>query len=119
MSLPLQIFEYCEGKKMVAEGAIDIKSVKTFVGEHDVSVVDCWAPWCAPCKSMFPVMDELAREMNVAIGKINVDEDQTIASSYLVMSIPTLLIFKKGELVDRVTGTMPKKEIKRKIETYI
>jgi len=104
---------------MVAEGAIDIKSVKTFVEEHDVSIVDCWAPWCAPCKSMFPVMDELAREMNVAIGKINVDEDQTIASLYYVMSIPTLLIFKNGELVDRVTGTMPKKEIKRKIETYI
>jgi thioredoxin len=104
---------------MVAEGAIDIKSVENFVGEHNVSVVDCWAPWCGPCKTMLPVIDELAREMNIAVGKINIDENHTITSSYMVMSVPTLLIFKNGELVDRITGTKPKNEIKRKIETYI
>ncbi len=104
---------------MVAERAMEIKSVENFVGEHPVSIVDCWAPWCTPCKTMLPVIDELAREMNVAFGKLNIDEDQSVTSSYMVMSIPTLLIFKNGQLVDRITGNIPKSEIKRKIETYI
>ena len=104
---------------MVAERAMEIKSVENFVGEHSLSIVDCWAPWCTPCRAMAPVIDELARDMNVAFGKLNIDEDQSVTSSYMVMSIPTLLIFKDGQLVDRITGNLPKSEIKRKIETYI
>ena len=115
----LQDTELLRGEKMVAERAIEIKSVENFVGEHSLSIVDCWAPWCTPCKAMLPVIDELAQEMNVAVGKVNIDENRAITSSYMVMSIPTLLIFKNGQLVDRITGSTSKNEIKRKIETYI
>ena len=74
-------------------------------------VVDCWAPWCGPCRMLSPVIDELARdyEGKIKFGKLNTDENQETAIKYGIQSIPTLLIFKDGKLADRKVGALPRK----------
>src|SRR4030042_1424031 len=73
-------------------------------------VVDCWAPWCGPCRMVGPILDELAKEMQgkIVFAKLNVDENPATSAKYQIMSIPTMLIFKNGNLVDRFVGAMPK-----------
>jgi thioredoxin 1 len=73
-------------------------------------MVDFWAPWCAPCRMVAPVLDELSLEFKdqITIAKLNVDENIQAASKYSVTSIPTLIIFKNGELVERTVGAGPK-----------
>lgn len=84
-------------------------------------VIDCWAPWCAPCRMMAPVIDELAREYagKILFGKLNVDENPRVPAEYQIMSIPTFLIFKNGILVERIIGAMPKKLLEQRVTTYI
>ncbi len=81
-------------------------------------VVDFWAVWCGPCRMIAPIIDELAGEYEgqVKVGKLNVDENQDVSSQYGVMSIPTLLVFKNGEPVERIVGFMPKRDLKQKID---
>lgn len=76
-------------------------------------LVDCWAPWCGPCRIIGPVMDQLAAESqgNYRITKLNVDENELTASRYQIASIPTMLIFKDGKLIDRLVGVQPKQAI--------
>ena len=90
------------------------------VKKYDMVVVDCWAPWCGPCRMIHPIIDELAKEKKgeIVFGKLNVDENQTTASKYNIMSIPSLLVFKNGELADVIVGAMPKEVLKPKIENY-
>lgn len=92
----------------------------THVKKYDTLVIDCWAPWCGPCRMVSPIIDDLAKEMQgkIAFGKLNVDENQSISQKYQIMSIPTLLVFKKGDLVDKIIGAMPKEMLKQKLETY-
>ncbi len=73
-------------------------------------LVDFWAEWCGPCKMMSPVVDEIADELSgkIKIGKVNVDEAQQLAIKHSVMSIPTLILFKKGEPVDQLVGAVTK-----------
>jgi len=80
-------------------------------------LVDAWAPWCAPCRMIAPVLDQLAAEANGAylIAKLNVDENPAIANQFRIQSIPTLLIFKNGKLMDRLIGVQPKQTIATKL----
>jgi len=83
------------------------------------TLVDFWAPWCGPCQMMGPIIEELAGEYDetkVKIGKINVDESQTMTGKYEVMSVPTFLMFKGGEVVDRMVGGVTKEKLKEMIE---
>ncbi|TDQ39177.1 thioredoxin [Aureibacillus halotolerans] len=76
-------------------------------------LVDFWATWCGPCKMIAPVLDELSEDLNgkVKIAKIDVDENQETAGQYGVMSIPTMLVFKNGEVVDKAVGYQPKEAL--------
>ena len=76
-------------------------------------IIDFWAEWCAPCKAIAPILDELAVELNekLLIGKVNLDENQDLAMKYSIRSIPTLLLFNEGNLIDTKVGLLPKSEI--------
>jgi thioredoxin len=76
-------------------------------------LLDCWAPWCGPCRMVGPIMEQLAAESNgrFRIAKLNVDENPRTAAQFQIQSIPTMLIFKHGELVDRIVGAQPKPAI--------
>ena len=92
-----------------------------FIKVNQKAVIDCWAEWCYPCKIISPVVEQLAKEYagQVAFGKLNVDENQATALDYNVMSIPTLLVFKNGELIDRVIGAMPKQMLDQKLKSIL
>jgi len=75
-------------------------------------LVDFWASWCGPCRMVSPLVDEIGEERtDIAVGKVNVDEQQELAAEYGVMSIPTLLVFKNGKLVKQSVGARPKQQI--------
>ena len=75
-------------------------------------LVDFWASWCGPCQMVLPIMDEIADERSdIKVCKINVDEQKELARQFRVMSIPTLAVFKNGEMVNRSTGAKPKEQI--------
>lgn len=84
-------------------------------------LVDFWASWCGPCKMLAPVIEELAVQYDgkVAVGKVDVDENQELAMKYGVMNIPTVLMLQKGNEVDRLVGLMPKERFVQMIELHI
>jgi thioredoxin 1 len=84
-------------------------------------VVDFWASWCGPCKMLGPVLEELAADFSgkLLVGKLNVDENRQTAGEYGVMSIPTLILFRDGKEVARVTGFRPKEELERFFNQYL
>ncbi|MCK4365584.1 MAG: thioredoxin [Thermoplasmatales archaeon] len=90
------------------------------VKKYDTIVIDCWASWCSPCLMVAPVIEELAKEMQgtVVFGKLNVDENPATSAKHHIMSIPTLLVFKNGNLIERLVGAYPKEELKKKLEPY-
>lgn len=85
--------------------------------ENEVSagtvLVDFWAPWCGPCRMIAPVLEEISNELGdkLKIGKLNVDENPSSAQKYGVMSIPTLIVFKDGQAVDKIIGFQPKEAL--------
>ncbi len=102
--------------------SVDEKSFETEVLKSSLPVlVDFWAEWCGPCKMLSPVVDELAQELNgkLKVVKVNVDDAQELAMQYSVMSIPTLLVFKNGEVVDQMVGAMPKQQLLNKLNPLI
>jgi len=84
-------------------------------------LVDFWAPWCGPCRMVSPVVEELAEGYDGQVGffKLNVDNAPRVASKYGIMSIPTLMLFKKGEPVDTIIGFRPKEELKKSLEAAL
>ncbi len=84
-------------------------------------LVDFWAEWCGPCRRVSPIVEEIADEYRgkCKVAKLNVDEGQKTASSYGVMSIPTLMIFKDGKVAEQIVGAVGKAEIKTKIEEHL
>jgi thioredoxin len=86
-----------------------------------VSLLDFWAPWCGPCKMQLPIVEELSEELKgtATIAKVNVDEEPELASQFGVMSIPTLILFKDGQPVDKLVGLQSKESLKAKIQNQL
>jgi len=108
-----------ESKEYPAEPVeVNDNDFKETIKEYPLVLVDFWAAWCGPCKMMEPVLDELAEEYqgDVVIGKMNVDKNQNIPSRFQVSSIPTMVLFKEGEVVDRMIGALGKEQLSQKIE---
>jgi len=106
----------------MAEVTLTDDNFKKEVLESDIPVlVDFWAEWCGPCQMIAPVIEEIAKEFEgkFKVGKLNVDENKQTAGNHNIMSIPALLIFKDGEVVDEMVGSMPKNEIVNHIKKFI
>jgi thioredoxin 1 len=102
--------------------AVQDASFKTEVLESSVPVlVDFWATWCAPCRAIAPALDELASQYKgrVKIAKVDVDESQQVAQQFGIRSIPTLLMFKGGKVVDQVVGAVPKAKLEDAIKKQL
>lgn len=84
-------------------------------------LVDFWAEWCGPCRMIGPVVEELSNELEgkAVIGKLNVDENPGVSGNFGIRSIPTLLIFKNGQMVDKIVGVVPKGQIAQKLEAQM
>lgn len=91
------------------------------IKSEKVALVDFWAEWCGPCRMIGPIVEELSKEYDgkAVIGKLNVDNYGEIAEQYGIRSIPTLLLFKGGQLVDRVVGAVPKQELVKRLEAQM
>ncbi len=113
---------YMEGEKQETPDKpleVNDANFEEIIIKHKNVAIDCWAPWCGPCLMIAPVIEELAKELKgkVVFGKLNVDENQRTATRFNIMSIPTILLFKDGKLVDRIIGAMPKEFIVEKLKS--
>ncbi len=103
--------------KHVTDASFDIDVLKA----GTPVLVDYWAEWCGPCKMIAPIVEELAGEYEgkLAVRKLDVDENGGIAARYSIMSIPTLGIFRAGQLIERIVGYMPKEQLKKRIDSVL
>ena len=113
----------CEKEKTVLNKPVEVTAA-TFeetVQNHPLVVVDCWATWCGPCHMVAPIIEELARDYagKVVFGKLNVDKNSATVIQYQIMSIPTLLVFKHGKLVDKIIGASPKQILEAQIARHL
>jgi len=99
----------------------DSNFVEEVVNYNGITVVDFWAAWCGPCKMLAPIFEELDAELGdkIKFGKVNVDDNPSIANQFKIANIPTILVFKNGNVVDTLVGFRPKQELKTVIEKYI
>lgn len=93
-------------------------SFESFVNKYPKVVVDCWAPWCGPCRMLSPTIDAIAKDMkgSVAFAKLNTDDNYNTAGKFKIMSIPTLLFFKNGKLVNKMIGAGPRPVVEQEIK---
>jgi len=125
-----EIMEAEEAKRVLAERLVDTptgpvtlteRNFDQAVQKYPMLVVDCWAEWCAPCKMVAPVIEELARDYQgqIVFGKLDVDHNREVAGRYQIMSIPTLLIFKGGQLVGTKVGALPRYALEGELLKYV
>jgi len=97
--------------------AVSDRNFDQTVKNYRLIVVDCWAAWCAPCRAIAPVVEELAKEYSgkVVFGKLNVDDNPETAEKFDIRAIPTLLVMKNGSEVDRIVGVLPKNQLEARI----
>jgi thioredoxin len=107
------------GKDLVLE--LSSQNFGEAVKKYSPLVVDCWAPWCGPCRMVAPVIEELARDYHgkIVFGKLNVDENPALAMKYQIKSIPTMLIFRNGKLIDCKIGAMPRKMLEPELTKHL
>ena len=121
-----ELLELLDGKT-AAEQVIDRpveandRNLSDLISRHDLVVVDMWAPWCGPCKMIGPIIDRLAAKYKgkVLFAKVNVDQNPVISGQFGVQSIPTLLIFKSGSLIDRKVGALPQQALEALIDRLL
>lgn len=91
------------------------------IAQHALVLVDCWAPWCGPCVKLSPVIDQLAvlYKGKALIAKLNIDDNSQIPAQYAIKTIPTLLIFHEGKLVERLVGNLPLDQIQLALDKYL
>ena len=91
------------------------------VQSHALVVIDCWAAWCGPCRMIAPIIEELARKYagRVVFGKLDVDKNRAVSMQYHIVSIPTLMVFRHGKLVDSIMGALPKPVLEAQIARYL
>jgi len=108
-----------EGQKTDSEAPVTVTdgNFDQVVSQNSVVVIDCWAPWCGPCRMIAPTIEALASQYSgkAVFGKLNVDENPSVAMRYGIMSIPTLLFFKNGSLVDSIIGAVPRSYIEQRL----
>ncbi|MBA3647030.1 MAG: thioredoxin [Chitinophagales bacterium] len=99
----------------------DTNFKETVINSGKVALVDFWAEWCGPCRMIGPVVEELSHEYDgkVIIGKVNVDDNPETAMQFGIRSIPTILFFKNGALVDKQVGVVPKSVLENKLKTHL
>ena len=101
---------------------VDEQTFQSEVLESDVPVlVDFWAPWCGPCQMVAPMLEAVAEKMGdkLKVVKVNTDENMNTAQNYQIMAIPSLLIFKKGEVVERIVGVQPQPQLEAQLQEII
>ena len=118
-----KLAELGEKKQEVDNKPVHItdSSFKEITSKHTLALVDFWAAWCGPCQSLAPTIEELAKEYagKILVGKLNVDENPQTAECFQVFSIPTMLIMKNGEEIDRIVGCVQKKHIEAALRKHL
>jgi thioredoxin 1 len=91
------------------------------VKKYPLIIIDCWANWCMPCRMLSPIIDSLAKKYSgrIVFGKVNIEENQSIALKYGIFSIPNMLVFKKGKMIDSIIGAMPEHTLESRIKQYL
>ena len=89
------------------------------INTHETILIDFWAEWCGPCKMLSPILDEISKERNLWVGKLNVDENEVKSQEYSVQTIPTMVLFKDGNPVHRIVGAMPKHRLIKELAEWI
>jgi thioredoxin 1 len=118
-----KLIEMMERKQNMSTRSVHVRDSDfgDVVKRHSIALVDFWAPWCAPCLALAPTIDELSKEYSgkVFVGKLNVDENPKTAESFEVFSIPTLILMKNGQEVERIVGCVPKKHIEAALKKHL
>jgi len=100
---------------------ITADTLKEASSRYPLLVIDCWAPWCVPCKALTPIVEQLheAYKGKITFGTLNTDDQQELAMEFGIMGIPTLLVIKDGQHVDSIVGVKPKGELERRLKEYL
>jgi len=114
---PIPIGVYHDKPLVITDSTFDSEVLSSSVPV----LVDCWAPWCGPCRMVAPVLEQLASGYagRIKIAKLNVDENPQTSASYAIRSIPTMLFFKEGKMISSMVGAQPREEIERRLQSII